>query len=113
MSFYLLLGAALLPTAIIGAMLWPYRNRFSEGGAVFTWFFGLLAAATAFGQLGAIQALIGDWGAVTIALVGIPALYAGLFLLLLKNTRIHFRLPKISFRKKKTAESPAQQPEST
>jgi hypothetical protein len=106
MSFYLLLLSLLPPTAIIGLMLWRWRARFSEAGAVLAWFFGMLCTATAFGQAGALKYLIGDWAALAVALLVAPAVYVLLWNELLRRTRFRIGLPRLRLPGKKATGNP-------
>ena len=104
MSFYLLLLSLLPPTAIIAAMLWRWRVRFSEAGAVMAWFFGMVFTAAVCGQVGALKYLIGDWAALAFALVAAPAVYVLLWSALLRRTSFRIGLPR--WPRKNTAGEP-------
>jgi hypothetical protein len=106
MAFYLLLLSLLPPTAIIGTMLWRWRARFSESGAVLTWFFGLQFTALIFGQAGAMKYLIGDWAALAVALLVAPAVYALSWNELLRRTRFRIGFPRLRLPGKKVADNP-------
>jgi len=93
MAFYLLLLSPLPATLFMGAVIWRWRARFSEAGALLAWFFGMLFASAVFGQAGALRYVVGDWAALVIAWLLAPALYAWLWAYVLGRTRFRVAFP--------------------